>query len=65
MAGIFMDFIMGFWTNKRGSKEPLLFALFLFALGNLLYGYAQECGSFGVAMVIIARTVIGLSTGTL
>lgn len=64
LAGIFMDFVMGYWTNRRGSTEPLLFALFLFAFGNLLYGYAQACGSYGVAMVIIARTVIGLSTGT-
>lgn len=64
LAGIFMDFIMGIWTNKRGSKEPLLGALFLFALGNLLYGYAQACGSFGIPMVIMSRTVIGLSTGT-
>jgi len=58
-----MDFVMGVWTNRRGSKEPLLGALFLFALGNLLYGYAQACGSFGIAMVIFSRTVIGLSTG--
>lgn len=54
---------MGIWTTRRGSTEPLLGALFLFALGNLLYGYAQSCGSAGIAMVIFSRTVIGLSTG--
>lgn len=58
-----MDFVMGYWTNRRGSIEPLLFALFLFAVGNLLYGYAQAFGTYGVAVIIIARTVIGLSTG--
>ena len=63
LAGILMDFIMGVWTNRRGSTEPLLGALFLFALGNLLYGYAQACGTYGIAMVIFSRAVIGLSTG--
>ncbi|XP_066911028.1 major facilitator superfamily domain-containing protein 8-like isoform X3 [Clytia hemisphaerica] len=64
LAGILMDFVMGVWTNRRGSTEPLLGALFLFALGNLLYGYAQACGTYGIAMVIFSRAVIGLSTGT-
>jgi len=63
LAGIAIDFAMGFWINKRGSKEPLIVSLFFFGFGNLLYAYAQSCGLSAVAMVIASRTIIGLSTG--
>ena len=63
LAGILVDFIMGYWTNKRGSMEPLLISLVFFGFGNFLYGYAQSCGPYGVTVIILSRGVIGLSTG--
>ncbi|XP_057315275.1 major facilitator superfamily domain-containing protein 8-like isoform X2 [Hydractinia symbiolongicarpus] len=63
LAGIFIDFIIGHWTNKRGSTEPILISLIFFGVGNFLYGYAEAFGSFGVPMIILSRTLIGLSTG--
>ena len=63
IGGIVVDIIMGFWINKRGSKEPLRVSLFFFGFGNLLYAYAQSCGLHAVLIVITSRTIIGLSTG--
>jgi len=63
ISGIVVDFIMGVWTNKRGSMEPLLVSLVIFACGNFLYSYAESCGDYGVTVVIVSRGIIGLSTG--
>ena len=38
VCGILVDFVMGMWTNRRGSTEPLLVSLLVFACGNLMYG---------------------------
>ena len=59
ISGIIVDFIMGFWTNRRGSLEPLLVSLVVFGCGNFLYTYAEACGEYGVTMVIVSRGVIG------
>ena len=50
---------MGLWTNKRGSLEPLLVSLCVFGTGNFMYGYAEACGEYGVAIVIASRGIIG------
>jgi len=63
LAGICIDFIMGFWVNKRGSTEPLIASMVLFGVGSFLYGYSQSMGSYGVMTVIISRAIIGFSTG--
>lgn len=63
VTGIFVDFIMGYWTNKRGSLEPLLISFVFFGFGNFLYGYAGSCGKYGVLVIILSRGMIGLSTG--
>ena len=58
-----IDFVMGFWVNCRGSKEPLIVSMGLFGFGSLLYAYAESMGNYGVAIVIVSRAVIGFSTG--
>lgn len=63
ITGIVVDFVMGYWTNKRGSMEPLLVSLLIFGFGNFLYGYAEAFGENGVTVIIISRGIIGLSTG--
>ena len=59
VTGILVDFLMGFWTTKRGSIEPLLLSLLFFGVGNFMYGYAQACGPHGVT-VIIGKGRVGI-----
>ena len=54
----------GFWADKRPTREPLIFALLINVIFNVLYCY---CGAFesGVAswVMLASRAMVGFGAG--
>ena len=54
----------GFWADKRPMREPLIVALLINVVFNVLYSY---CGAFksGVScwMLLVSRAMVGFGAG--
>ena len=54
----------GFWADKRPTREPLIIALLINVVFNVLYAY---CGAFesGLAswMMLVSRAMVGFGAG--
>ena len=59
------SFALGLWVHRFPAIQPLLFSMFLLAMGSLLYGYGEAFGTDGLNMILAARLILGLSAGTL
>ena len=55
----------GFWADKRPTREPLVIALLISIIFNVLYSY---CGAFrsGLAswIMLVSRALVGFAAGT-
>ena len=55
----------GFWADKRPTREPLIIALLINIIFNVLYSY---CGAFksGLAgwIMLVSRALVGFGAGT-
>ena len=56
--------LFGLWADKRPTWQPLLAALLLSIIFNLLYAY---CGAFGSGIagyvMIVSRVIVGVGSG--
>jgi ceroid-lipofuscinosis MFS transporter 7 len=56
--------LFGFWSDKRPAREPLIVALLVNVIFNVLYSY---CGAFpsGLAgwIMLVSRAMVGFTTG--
>ena len=54
----------GFWGDKRPTREPLIIALLINVIFNILYAY---CGAFqsGIAgwVMLVSRAMVGFAAG--
>lgn len=54
----------GFWGDKRPTREPLIVALLIMVLFNIVYSY---CGAFksGLAgwIMLVSRAMVGFGAG--
>ena len=57
--------VFGYWSDKRRAMEPLIVSTILLIVGSILYSYAQAFGDKGLYVVLIARTMQGMSSGKL
>lgn len=55
--------IMGFWSDRRPTKEPLIVGLSVSAVANIAYCYASALPSGGEYVVLVARMVMGGCAG--
>ena len=57
---------LGFWADKRPAREPLIVALLINLIFNVLY---SDCGAFpsGVAgwIMLVSRAMVGFAAGEL
>jgi len=59
---LFGSVFLGWWYNKRGGKEVLIFSLALSAVAHIIYSFA---GLTGWWILLISRTAVGFGTGIL
>ena len=55
--------ILGLWSDRRPTKEPLIIIFLISIVANLSYCYAGALPSGGEYMVLVARIVLGGATG--
>jgi MFS family permease len=57
--------LIGFWGEKRPTREPLIIALLIDVIFHVLYSY---CGGFpsGLAgwIMLVSRAMVGFATGS-
>ncbi|RKO85034.1 major facilitator superfamily domain-containing protein [Blyttiomyces helicus] len=54
----------GYWAERRGSREVLLFAAFLAALGNTLYSLCFAL-PFPLFFLCLSRLIVGIGSGVM
>lgn len=52
--------VLGFWSDRKPLKYPMITALSLFVIGNLLFVLAWDAGFW---MLVLARAISGLGFG--
>ena len=56
--------LFGFWADKRPTREPLIIALIINVVFNVLYSY---CGAFrsGISswIMLVSRAMVGFGAG--
>lgn len=55
--------LLGWWANRRGSREPLIVSFLIFMAGNLLFASAESFPESGAVVLGVARAVIGCGAG--
>jgi len=59
---LFGSVVFGWWYNKRGGKEVLIFSLLISIFGNFAYSFAPLTGWW---IILVSRSVVGLGSGIL
>ena len=58
--------LIGFWSNRHGSKIPLLVTLTISVIGNFMYSYSNAIPSHDVRnawFMIGSRFLVGIGAG--
>ena len=55
--------LLGYWSDRRPMREPIILALLLNTIANLAYCYAGALPSGGEYLVIAARVLVGACAG--
>ena len=55
--------ILGFWSDRRSAKEPLIVCFSVSIAANIAYCYASALPSGGEYVVIVARIAMGGCAG--
>jgi ceroid-lipofuscinosis MFS transporter 7 len=59
---LFGSIFLGWWYNKRGGKEAIIFSLIISAIAHTAYSFATLTGWW---LLLLSRTVVGFGTGIL
>ena len=63
MSRLVMSPILGFWSDKRPTREPLVVSFIVSLVANIAYIYASALPSGGQYVVLVARIVLGGCAG--
>lgn len=55
--------VLGIWSDRRPTREPLLVSLIVCVVANVGYCYASALSSQGEYVVLAARVLVGASAG--
>ena len=58
-----MSPILGFWSDQRSIKEPLIACLLASFVANIAYSYASALPNGGQYLVLVTRIVVGGCAG--
>ena len=64
LGRLLASIVFGYWSDKRRAMESLIVSIVLLIVGSILYCCAQAFGDNGLYVVLIARTMQGMSSGT-
>ena len=63
LGQLVMSPILGFWSDRRPTKEPLIVMFLISVVANLAYCYAEALPSGGEYVVLVARMALGGAAG--